>query len=275
MASLSPAETEELTAFAERLANRARDAILPFFRQSFRLENKDSGGFDPVTEADSAAEEAIRAEIAREFPDHGILGEEFGETPSDGPFRWVIDPIDGTRAFMAGLPLWTTLIALEREGAPVIGVIDQGFTDERWIGDGKAARYIRNGASRMLRTRSCRALGVATIVATDPRPGHMFDEREAEIFTAIADSARLARFGTDAYAYAMLAGGNVDIVMEAGLQRFDVAALIPVVEGAGGRMTGWTEPDARDGGRVLAVGDPALHAEISDCVARLERKFAE
>ena len=273
-AEISQAERAELLAFAETLADCARAVILPYFRAEHGLEDKGAGGvFDPVTQADRAAEEAIRSRIERHCPDHGILGEEFGETAGRSAFRWVIDPIDGTRAFISGLPVWTTLIGLEYKHAPIIGVIDQGFTGERWSGvagvrgAGGAARYARGDAARILRTRRCPDLGLATIAATDPRAGHMFDGGEAAAFAALAAAARLARFGGDAYAYAMLAAGEIDIVAEAGLKPFDVCALIPVIEAAGGRITDWAGGPAARGGQIVAAGDPRLHGRLIAALA--------
>lgn len=264
--SFSDDEITEYAAFAERLADAARVETLPHFREGAAVTDKTGPVFDPVTDADRNAERAIGELIGKTHPDHGILGEEFGETKGRGPWRWVLDPVDGTRAFVCGVPTWTTLIALEYDGAPVIGVIDQPFTDERWIGrlsDGKGETLFRRGGA----SRTCRASGMtdisrARLSTTDPRPvGGYFDEAEANAFARLAAAAQVQRFSMDAYAYGLLALGELDIVAETSLQRHDWAALKPVVEGAGGVITNWRgEPLGSDlRGETLAAATPGLH----------------
>lgn len=256
---MSFSDPDKDLAFAERLADAARAAIAPFFRAGAAIDNKLEAGFDPVTEADRASERAMRALIEAEHPEDGILGEEFGVRESRNGRVWVLDPIDGTRAFISGLPSWTVLIALNENGTPRLGVIDQPHVGERFIGAPGGALYRRGGETRALRSRSGVRLDSAILATTDP---YLFeDKNEAAAFAALRGRARLTRFGFDAYAYAMIAMGGIDLVMESGLQPYDVQALIPVVEAAGGVFTDWEGGPAARGGRVLAAADPALHAE--------------
>jgi histidinol phosphatase-like enzyme (inositol monophosphatase family) len=244
--------------FAEELAEAARAAILPHFRTALDIEAKGAGAFDPVTVADRGAEEAMRALIAQHYPTHGVLGEEFGEKASQDGWSWTLDPVDGTRAFISGLPLWGTLIALTFEGRPVLGVIDQGFLDERYLGFPGGARVTARGVTRDLRARACAHLKDATIATTDP---FLFDGAEAGGFEMVRRTARLSRYGCDCYAYAMLADGRMDLVIESGLKPWDVHALIPVIEGAGGMVTNWRGGPAWGGGQVIASGDAGPHAQ--------------
>lgn len=255
----------DFAAFAARLADAARAETLPRFRANAPIENKAGMLFDPVTDADREAERCIRRLIAAIYPRHGIIGEEFGKENAGAEWRWVLDPVDGTRAFICGIASWATLIALERNGAPVLSVIDQPFTDERWTGraakDGGGAEYARGGVRRACRTSGLETLARARIVTTDPRKEGYFTREEAEAFAAVAAKTRVARFSLDAYAYGLLALGEVDLVMEASLSHHDYAALIPVVEGAGGVITGWKGESVSDSarGRVIAAASPALH----------------
>ncbi|MET0545238.1 MAG: histidinol-phosphatase [Caulobacterales bacterium] len=253
------AELAELTAFAETLADAARAAILPFFRAQNEIENKAKAGFDPVTAADRAAEAAMRELIGRKYPKHGIIGEEMPEKKSRCGLSWVLDPIDGTRAFIAGLPLWGVLIALVQEGRPVIGVIDQPYMGERFIGYPGGATFKRTGENeRPLSTRACGQLRDAVVMTTDP---YILTAPELHGFDQIRAASKLTRYGADCYAYAMLAMGHVDLVIESGLKQYDVAALIPVIEGAGGLVTNWRGGPASMGGQVIASGDPRAHAQ--------------
>lgn len=246
----------EYQAFAEQLADAAALAIAPYFRASLEVENKGSRLFDPVTVADKAAERAMRELIRSHYPTHGILGEEEAATIGSSELTWVLDPIDGTRAFITGLPLWGTLIALNDGQRPVLGVMNQPFTGERYIGTPLGAW--RNGTP--LKTRACAGLSSARLMCTTP---DMFDTPERRgAFEAVAAQAQLLRFGGDCYAYCMLASGFVDVIVEASLQPYDVQALIPIIEGAGGVMTSWDGGPAQDGGAVVACGDPALHAQL-------------
>jgi histidinol phosphatase-like enzyme (inositol monophosphatase family) len=240
---------------AHLMADAARAAILPHFRAPLDVENKLDAGFDPVTAADRASERAMRTVLAQHAPDDGILGEEFGETAGANGRRWVLDPIDGTRAFIAGLPTWTVLIALERAGRPAVGVIDQPHIGERFLGWPGGALLFHGGAERPLRTRDTRSLDTAILSTTD---AFLFADAEAQAFEQVRQRARLCRFGFDAYAYAMLASGGVDLVIESGLQVYDVQAFIPVIEGAGGVVTDWAGGDPSGGGQVVAAASRAL-----------------
>ncbi len=247
-------------AFFHDLADAAGAAILPLFRTRITVEDKDGrAGFDPVTEADRAAEAAMRRLIEASYPEHGIFGEEYGEKPAQGPFTWVLDPIDGTRAFIAGLPTWGTIIGLTRDGAPVAGLFDQPFTGERlWAVDGPTQYRDRNGA-RQVTSRRRDALADATLMTTTPA---LFDRgAERAAYDRIEALSRNVRYGGDAYAYGLIAQGHVDLVVEAGLQPYDVVGLIPIVTGAGGVMTTWTGASAAGGGRIVAAGSAALHAQ--------------
>jgi histidinol phosphatase-like enzyme (inositol monophosphatase family) len=252
----APADLTEFEAFAIELANAAGGAILPLFRTDCGHENKaEPGAYDPVTEADKSAERAIRALIAERYPEHGVLGEEYGADRDDAEHVWVLDPVDGTRAFVAGLPLWTTLIALRRQGRPVLGVIAQPYLDEIFIGSASGSRLIRPGGSTPLQTRPCSDLSQAVIATTDP---DLFKSAERPAWNAVRAAVRLARYGCDAYAYAMVAMGRIDLVIESGLKPWDYEALAPVIEGAGGRVRNW-RGEALDGsGQVVAAGDARL-----------------
>ena len=255
-------EIEDYRKFAERLADVAREQTLPRFRAGVDVFNKAGIWYDPVTDADREAERAQRRMIKAAFPDHGILGEEFGLENEAASLRWVLDPVDGTRAFVCGTPSWVTLIALEENQRPFLGVIDQGFMDERWIGDSDGTVYCRGGETRACKTSDVTDLTKARISTTDPRRTGYFTAKEVDAFDRVADKARLARFSLDAYAYALLAMGELDLVIESGLKHHDYAALAPVVEGAGGVITNWRgkEFDADDRGRTLAAATPELHA---------------
>jgi myo-inositol-1(or 4)-monophosphatase len=246
--------------FAETLADAARAAILPHFRAGGPARNKAAEGFDPVTLADHESEAAMRALIRQRFPDHAIEGEEFEDHPSDSDWRWILDPIDGTRAFIAGLPTWGVLIGLAHRGRPVIGVLDQPFTQERWRGyPGGADHESPHGARRALQTRPAAGLGEAILMTTDR---YLFDGEELSSFERLRDACRLTRYGMDCYAYGALALGGVDLVFENGLKPVDIAALIPIVEGAGGAVLDWTGAPAGEarplGGRVLAASSAGL-----------------
>jgi histidinol phosphatase-like enzyme (inositol monophosphatase family) len=249
-------------ALAHRLADAARAAIRPLFRTGLSSERK--ADRSPVTEADRAAEEAMRRLIKAEFPRDAIHGEEFGATSGNSGRTWVLDPIDGTTAFMAGRPIFGTLIALVQEGWPVLGIIDQPILGERWVGvTGTATTF--NGTP--VRTRPCPSLADAALATTGP---HYFDDHDGEHFMALAaktDHKRMV-MGGDCYNYATLALGQLDIVCEANLKLHDFAALVPVVEGAGGVMCDWNgEPlHAGSDGHVLALGDPARVEDVVEAL---------
>lgn len=257
--SLSSDQIARLTAFARALADAAKAETVARFRSGAAADNKAGpGDFDPVTEADRAAERAMRALIAETFPSHGIEGEEGEPVQGSEPYLWTLDPIDGTRAYIAGLPLWTTLIALSFEGTPIIGIIDQPVLGERYLGAPGAAALETAAGSAALKVRPCARLTDAVISTTDP---FIFAPAEYAAFEQVRRAARLARYGCDAYAYAQVAAGHIDIVIEAGLQTHDVRALRPVVEGAGGVFTDWRGRPGPDKGQVVAAGDPRARDE--------------
>ena len=254
--TLEPARLETLDQFIIELNRAAAGVILPLFRGDHGLTNKLDGGFDPVTEADKGAERAIRALITEYYPDHGVIGEEYGEDRPDAEFVWVLDPVDGTRAFIAGLPLWCTLIGLRHQGVPVLGSIGQSYLDELYIGHASGSRLITRGGVRPLKVRPCAALAHAVIATTDPDA--CFTDPEREAWRNVRAASRLARLGCDAYAYAMVAAGTLDLVVEAGLKSWDIEAAIPVIAGAGGITSDWRgDPVGRVGGQIAIAGDRA------------------
>jgi histidinol phosphatase-like enzyme (inositol monophosphatase family) len=254
---------DDLEAFVLELNGVSAEAILPLFRAENDLQDKGTpGAYDPVTAADRRAEAAIRHLIESRFPEHGVIGEEYGEDRSDAEFVWVLDPIDGTRAFIAGLPVWSTLIGLRHRGTPVLGSIGQPFLGEIYIGSAAGrARLVTRAGERPLVTRKGVELEAALIATTDPEA--CFNSRQARAWTALRRSTRLARLGCDAYAYAMVAAGTLDVVVEAGLKCWDIEAAVPVIEAAGGRIGDWSgRPLGRTGGDVVLAGDAALHAAV-------------
>lgn len=250
--------------FFNALADAAKHETLPRFRTGISVVNKQAGGFDPVTEGDRAAETAIRALIEARFPEHGILGEEHGNIGLDRQHVWVIDPIDGTRAFISGLPLWGTLIGLRSDGRASMGVVDQPFTGERYFADGEKAWYSGPDGERQLSVRDCGSLSDAILFTTSP---HIFKPDEYERYRAVEEKVRLFRYGCDCYAYALLAAGHVDLVVESSLQPYDVGALIPLIEQAGGVITTWDGGRPEDGGNIVAAGSRSVHAEVLELLA--------
>ena len=243
---------------AEDLADVAAACSLPLFRSpGLTATSKAAADFDPVTEADRAAERAMRALLARDRPDDGVLGEEFPPTVGTSGLTWVLDPIDGTRAFWSGAATWGTLIGLDAGDGPVLGVIDQPYTGERFMGGLGRAEMVRGGTARPLRTRRCGALADAVLYTTFPEIG---TPAERAGFEAVRDRVRLTRYGFDCYAYGLVALGQVDLVIEAGLNAYDIQGPLAVIEAAGGVVTDWTGGPAHRGGRVLAAGDARLHA---------------
>lgn len=269
--SVSQATLSEYSDFARTLAAAARKETLPRFRNRAAVFEKDGPQFDPVTDADREAERVIREIIKQTYPDHGVIGEEFGAEREDAEWRWVLDPVDGTRAFVCGAATWTTLIALERNGEPLLGLIDQPFIDECWLAVNGETQYLRNGASSTCQSSAITQLADARISTTDPRPAvAYFTDKEAAAFARLAEATRVARFSFDAYAYALLAQGELDLVVETGLQHHDYAALAPVVEGAGGVMTDWRggRPGADGRGGALAAATPELHNAALEILQR-------
>ena len=247
----------DFSAFVNELATVSGETILPFFRTALSIEDKGRpGSFDPVTAADHAAEMAMRALIRRTFPDHGIIGEEFGQERADAEYVWVLDPIDGTKSFISGMPAWGTLIALTRSGEPVFGMMNQPFTRERFSGDGRAARYRGPAGERALRVRPCADLSEAVLFTTSPR---LMNGDDRATFGRVEDVVRLSRYGGDCYAYCMLAAGHVDLVIETELKPYDVLPLVPIIVGAGGVITTWEGGAPNAGGRIIAAGDKRVH----------------
>ena len=248
-----------LETFALNLAAAAAEAALPLFRQRGLDEDNKLAAhnlFDPVTEADRGAERAIRALINRHFPDHGIIGEEYGSERENADYVWVLDPVDGTRAFISGLPVWTTLIGLRHESRPVLGLIAQPVLDEVFLGSPLGSRRITAAGSTPLRVRSCPDLKDAVIGTTDP---YLFQGTEMDAYTSLRHATKLQRYGCDAYMFAMVAQGTVDIALETGLKPWDIEAIIPVIENAGGVVTDWHgNPVGQDGGQVIATSSRAL-----------------
>jgi histidinol phosphatase-like enzyme (inositol monophosphatase family) len=242
--------------FFDRLAESAKIETLPRFRSSLDVVNKEAGGFDPVTEGDKAAETVIRAMIEAEFPEHGILGEEHGNIGLGRDRVWVIDPIDGTRAFISGLPTWGTLIGFQEQGRAVMGMMDQPFTGERYFADGEKSWYRGPDGERQLQTRACSGLSDAVLYTTSP---DIFLEDERARFDAVRAKVRLTRYGVDCYAYALLAAGFVDLVIETGLKPYDVGALIPIIEQAGGIITTWEGKRPEAAGKIIAASSKAVY----------------
>jgi len=272
MSTLTHDRLQSLEDFILRLNAEAAQVILPLFRADHGLENKAAhGAFDPVTAADKGAEAAIRQLISKTFPDHGVIGEEYGEDRPDADFVWVLDPVDGTRAFVAGLPVWTTLIGLRYQGAPVLGLIGQAYLDEAFVGSkALGSRMIRGTWSVPLKVRACPQLSDAIIATTDPG---LFDGHEAAAWSDVRAKSRLARFGCDAYAYAMVALGKMDLILETGLKSWDIEAAIPVIEGAGGIVSDWhgrsiSSTPALAGGQMAIGGDRACLEQALACLTQ-------
>jgi inositol-phosphate phosphatase/L-galactose 1-phosphate phosphatase/histidinol-phosphatase len=248
-------ELDPFLALAAELADAAGEAIRPYFRQPIAVTDKPD--LSPVTVADRAAEAAMRRLIAARFPQHGIIGEEYGPERADAELVWVLDPIDGTKSFISGVPLFGTLIALARHGRPILGIIDQPISRERWVG---AAGHPTSFNGTAIHCRPCAALAAATVFSTSP---DMFKGRDATAHGRVAQAAKLVRFGADCYAYGLLASGFIDLVVEASLKPYDFSAMVPIVEGAGGIATDWQGKPltlASDG-RVLVAGDLIAHRE--------------
>ncbi len=249
----------ETLAFAHTLADAARVAILPYFRGASGIENKASVGFDPVTLADKAAETAMRALIREHRPDDTIIGEEFDDHAGTSGWTWVLDPIDGTRAFIAGTTTWGVLIGARYYDKPTIGIMDQPFADERWAACPDRAFWSRGRARVPLMTRKNVALDEALLATTDP---FLFEGPKYDRFLALRAATRLTRYGLDCTAYSLLAQGQIDLVVETDLKDVDIAALIPIIEVAGGVITDWQGRHSPKGGDIIAAGCPALHAKV-------------
>jgi inositol-phosphate phosphatase / L-galactose 1-phosphate phosphatase / histidinol-phosphatase len=247
------AELDPFLALALELADAAGEVIRPYFRKPLAVDDK--ADLTPVTIADRHAEQAMRRLIETHFPDHGIIGEEFGRVRGEAEFVWVLDPIDGTKSFISGVPLFGTLIALTQERRPILGVIDQPISRERWVGASGRPTTL-NGTP--IRCRACPDLAAATLFATTPE---MFKGKDSGCFARLSAAVKLTRFGADCYAYGLVSAGFVDLVLEASLKPYDFCAMVPIVEGAGGIATDWrgTSLDLTSDGRVLVAGDRRAH----------------
>ena len=250
---------DELVSTAYALADAARVATLLHFRRAdLAAETKETRRFDPVTAADRLSEERMRAILASRRPKDAILGEEFGPKAGTSGLTWVLDPIDGTRGYLSGTPTWGVLISVRDATGPIYGIIDQPYIGERFEGGLGRARLVGPMGEAALATRSSRPLGAAIVFSTFPEVG---TPEEGAAFRRVAGRAKLVRYGTDCYAYALIAAGQIDLVIEAGLEAYDVQAPIAVIEAAGGIVTDWQGHPAHDGGRILAAANPAIHAE--------------
>ena len=255
-ATLAGLDVDAVRATLLAAADAAAERTLAGFRTPLAVENKWETGFDPVTAADKDAEIAVRAVIAERFPDHGIIGEEWDAKASSGDFDWIVDPIDGTRAFISGVPVWGTLIGLMHKGRAIAGLMAQPFTGETWIALGSTGEFRRGGNGTPLRTSGVTALKGAKMTATSPDLFRAFPDHWNRIYTATLQT----RWGLDCYGYCLLASGSIDLVVEAGLKNVDIAPLIPIIEAAGGVITTWDGAPAEAGGNCVAAATPELHA---------------
>lgn len=255
----------DFSSFVDQLASVSGETILPFFRTSLAIENKKPGGFDPVTVADRAAEDAMRQTIQNVFPKHGIVGEEYGILLPDAEYVWMLDPIDGTKSFIAGMLAWGTLIGLMRFGEPVFGMMHQPFTREHFSGDGGAALYRGPAGKRDLRVRACAGLSDAVLFTTSPL---LMNKADRARFGKVEDTVKLSRYGGDCYAYCMLAAGQIDLIIETELKAHDIVPLIPIITGAGGIVTTWENGPAQAGGRIVVAGDKRVHAAALEMLKR-------
>ena len=248
----------ELSEFALELAKASEKQTLAHFRQSVTIDNKLNEGFDPVTEGDKGAERIMRAMIEEKYPDHSIHGEEYGIKQGNSPFNWVLDPIDGTRSFIAGMTSWTTLIGLEFESEPVIGVMHQPYVGETFVGTPSEAYVLRNGEKRSLKVNP--AANLSQAFGTTTGPDTTFDTPEKRQFlNNLRSNLRNIRYDGDAYFFSLLAAGHVDIAIDAGLQAYDIFALVPIIRGAGGIVTTWDGGPAHEGGDILAAASQDLY----------------
>ena len=255
----------ELTRFAATLAEASAAAILPWFRKNVAVDVKDGPVWDPVTEGDRAGERAIRELIERHYPDHGIHGEEYGIKQGRSPFTWVLDPVDGTRAFVSGMPTWATLIGLNYEGRPMLGLMNQPVVGDMFYGNPEGAWHSYRGTVAPIMTRKGVPLARATVGTTAPELYR--SEENQRRFQSLRGKAQLTRYGGDAYFFCLMAAGHIDIAMDCGLQIYDIAPLLPIVTGAGGVAAEWTGGDIAKGGNVITAGSQALLDEAMAIMA--------
>lgn len=252
---MSPDWTE-LTEFAIALANASAREILPYFRRNTNVDVKEGPVWDPVTEGDRAGERVIRKMIEERYPDHGIHGEEYGIKESRSGFTWILDPVDGTRSFVCGMPTWATLIGLMQDSRTVLGLMNQPFVGDMFFGNPEGAWHDYRGQRASIRTRTGVPLDRASIGTTAPELYRNASDRAG--FERLRTRAQLTRFGGDAYFFALMAAGHIDIAMDAGLQAYDIMPLIPIIEGAGGHVAEWTGGDASRGGNIISAGSREL-----------------
>jgi len=262
---LGPSGFDKVLVAMAAAADAARLQTLPRFRTGVSIENKSARGFDPVTEADREAERAIRAVLEAHFPDHGIIGEEFGVHDADADFVWAIDPIDGTRSFIAGVPMWGTLIGLLYRGKSIAGLMDQPFTGERFVATPDGGAFLRGDERRPLKTSGCTRLEEARIFTTTPKMFHPGTQQNA--WEAVEADALQTRYGCDCYAYCLVAAGHGDLVMEANLNVYDIAALVPIVEAAGGVIRSFDGGPPDGGGDVIAAATTELYEAARRAIA--------
>ena len=257
----NPADTstDALLAFAIELAQATCPIALPLFRTAMVVDNKQAGGFDPVTQADRAAEKIMRAMIEERYPDHGIFGEEFGEKSGNSDFTWILDPIDGTRSFICGTPTWMTLVGVKHDGRVIAGAAGQPFTDEIFTGSQAGAHLLRAGQKTELRCTS--ETDLANVLAGTTAPYLFRKHGHQERLMRIENAVQHLRFDADSYFHCMVAAGQLGISLDTGLQSYDIAALIPIVEGAGGIVTTWDGQDPSNGGDILVAANQALHEQ--------------
>jgi myo-inositol-1(or 4)-monophosphatase len=250
-----PPDWDELTRFAQHLATTAGHAILPHFRKNAPIDVKQHETWDPVTEGDRAGERAIRVLIEQRYPDHGIIGEEYGSKIGSSAFTWILDPVDGTRAFVIGMPTWTTLIGLYENDVPVLGVMYQPFIDDMFYGNPFGAWVNHGGQIDKLQVSRCQSLNQAMLGTTTP---HLYKGKDREGFDRLRHAVKMTRYGGDAYFFSLVAAGHLDIAMDAGLQIYDIAALLPIMRGAGATVGTWNGNNPNDGGHILAAATPEL-----------------
>ncbi|MBU2992722.1 inositol monophosphatase family protein [Octadecabacter sp. 1_MG-2023] len=263
--TLNTDDQAALRACAHALADAARAVILPLFRTGIASDNKEAGGFDPVTEADRAAELAMRDVLARLRPDDGILGEEYGTKDGTSGLQWVLDPIDGTRGFISGTPTWGVLISVRDASGPIYGIIDQPYIGERFEGGFGIGEVVGPLGTASFATKTTTDLADATILTTFPEVG---SEAEGAAFRSVAAQCKLTRYGMDCYAYALIAAGQIDLVVEASLSAYDIQAPIAVIQAAGGVVTDWQGGPAHEGGQVLAAANADIHARALEILSK-------
>ncbi len=266
MTEVSQSEIAAFLTSAHEMSDISAKVILPYFRQEISVFHKDGKGiYDPVTDADRKSEQVIREYIAQKWPDHSIIGEEYGSQITDSDFCWIVDPIDGTRAFVMGSPLWGTLIGLSHGETQILGMMNQPFTNERFwaTADGAFARF--GNQERRLKVSACSSLSEAIITTTCP---DLFaNERDKAQFEKLRQRCQMTRYGGDCYSYCLLALGHIDLIVETGLASYDIAPLIPLVEQAGGVISTWDGSSARAGGQIVAAASKVLHEQALEILA--------